>query len=221
MDSADYDLSFVDTINLPVALEATNASIGNTGVQAPFGWVGSDESDEQFQAALTAFASPNSAGTNTNFLGPYFGGQGYRSYVPIDPGNVKLPSGQNLFLASPLSPSSGTADVFYYMTFSGGPPIQEPLYALTTDPAGQSTPLPATVSIGGVPAMPPYAPSTGPYLGLNTLTPANQYILDQIIANNYKTQNYVVTYRTRTATPWWPGTSSGCTRTRARSSASS
>ena len=43
--------------------------------------------------------------------------------------------------------------------------------------------------------MPPYAPSTGPYLAPNTLTPANQYILDQIIANNYKTQDYVVTYK--------------------------
>ena len=128
-DSADYDLSFVDTINLPVALEATNASVGNTGVQEPFGWVGSGESIEQFQAALTAFATPNSGGANTNFLGQYFGGQGYRSYVPVDPGDVKLPAGQNLFLASPLSPSSGTADVFYYKTFSSGPPIQEPLNA--------------------------------------------------------------------------------------------
>jgi hypothetical protein len=194
-DSADYDLSFVDTINLPVALEATNASVGNTGVQEPFGWVGSNQSIEQFQAALTAFASPNSAGANTNFLGQYFGGQGYRSYVPVDPGDVKLPAGQNLFLASPLAPSSGTADVFYYKTFSSGPPIQEPLYALTTNPAGQSTPLPASLAIGGVPDTPPFAPTSGPNLALNTLTLANQYILDQIIANNYKTQNYVVTYK--------------------------
>jgi hypothetical protein len=195
-DSADYDLSFVDTINLPVALEATNASVGIPGVQEPFGWVGSGESIEQFQAALTAFASPNSAGENTNFLGQYFGGQGYRSYVPVDPGNVKLPAGQNLFLASPLAPSSGTADVFYYKTFSDGSSIQEPLYALTTNPAGQSTPLPAALVIGGVPAMtPPYAPTNGPDLALNTLNMANRYILDQIIANNYKTQNYVVTYK--------------------------
>ncbi|HEY2155467.1 MAG TPA: MBG domain-containing protein, partial [Isosphaeraceae bacterium] len=118
-----------------------------------------------------------------------------RSYVPVDPGDVKLPAGQNLFLASPLSPSSGTADVFYYKTFSSGPPIQEPLDALTTNPAGQSTPLPSTLSIGGVPDTPPYAPSSGHDLALNTLTLANQYILDQIIANNYKTQNYVVTYK--------------------------
>src|SRR5262249_16686808 len=46
---ADYDLSFVDTINLPVAMEATGATVPGTTSTADFGWAGSSQSIKDFQ----------------------------------------------------------------------------------------------------------------------------------------------------------------------------
>ena len=188
-DSADYDLSFVDSINLPVAIEATNATVPNTTTQLPFGWVGSDQSVEAFQAAVQAFSGTNSA-TNNNFLGTYFGGKGYPVYVAINPANPKLPAGQNLFLASPAVPG-GVADIQYYKAFPAAPPvpaseIRSPLYALTTGGSG-----PSQLVIGGDASH----PSQGQDLGLNTTTGANQYALNTLMKANFDQKLvYNVTY---------------------------
>ncbi len=183
-NSADYDLSFVDSINLPVAMEATNVTVPNTTTSTPFGWVGSSQTLDAFQSAVTAFTSPNAAGANTNALGTYFGGKGYPSYVQVDPGNVKLPSGQNLFLASPVT--GGQADIMYHKSFSDNSVINSPLYALTSGGTG-----PSLLAIGGD----PIHPSQGQDLGLNTSTMANQFALDDLIANNLANgQTYDVTY---------------------------
>jgi hypothetical protein len=173
-DSADYDLSFVDTINMPVAIEATNVSIPYTTVQEPYGWVGSGQELADFQATLDAFTTPNPKGVaNANFLGTYLGGQGYPSYVKIDPGNTKLPAGQNLFLASPVV--AGPTDIQYYVTFPDGSFIKEPLYALTSGGSG-----PISLTIGGDPAH----PSQGHFLGLHTSGQADQFALDTLMAPN-------------------------------------
>jgi hypothetical protein len=184
-DSADYDISFVDTINMPVAMEARNVLIPNTNIQAPFGWVGSGQSLQDFQTALAAFTSTNTTGSNANSLGTYFGSKGYPSYLIIDPGNVKLPAGQNLFFVSPAVPG-GVADIKYYKTFTDGSVINEPLYALTSGGNG-----PSQLSIGGDAAH----PSQGVNLGLNTNTLANQFALSQLIAANVANHfTYNVTY---------------------------
>ncbi len=183
-DSADYDISFVDSISMPVAMEAANVQIPGTTTQAPFGWVGSSQSLAAFQQAVAAFTASNSTGgSNANDLGSYFGGKGYPSYVSIDPGNIKLPSGQNLFLASPLG-TAGSADIHFYMKFSDGSTLNEPLYALSSGGTG-----PSQLGIGGD----PIHPSSGDLLGLNTSSMANQYALDNLIAPNIeKGFTYVV-----------------------------
>jgi hypothetical protein len=187
VDSADYDISFVDTINMPVAMEASNVSIPNTNSQAPFGWVGSGQSLEDFQKALAAFTSTNTGGSNANFVGTYFGGKGFPSYLIMDPSNpdLKLPAGQNLYLATAAG-AKGVADIKYYMTFSDGSAINQPRYALTSGGNG-----PSQLVIGGDPAH----PSTGQFLGLNTSTMANQFALKNLIAPNIaRGFAYVVTY---------------------------
>ncbi|MEO6808476.1 MAG: PKD domain-containing protein [Isosphaeraceae bacterium] len=187
-NSVDYDISFVDTINLPVAMEASDVPIPNTNLNAPFGWVGSSQTLDNFQNAITAFTSTNLAGQNTNFLGTYFDGRGYPSYVPVDSASRKLPSGQNLFLASPAI--GAPSDIHYYKEFSDKSIIQEPLFALTSGGDG-----PSTLAVGGASAN----PSQGPFLGLNTSTMANLYILNQLIAPNVaKGHTYRVTYQGNT-----------------------
>lgn len=184
LDSADYDISFVDTINLPVAMEASNVSIPNTNDRAAFGWVGSAQSIEDFQKAVGAFTSTNQLGSNANSMGSYFNGEGYPSYLAVDPGNLKLPAGQNLFLASPAI--GGAADIQYYKTFSDGSYIKEPLYALTSGGDG-----PISLTIGGDVNV----PSQGRDLGLNTGPLASQYALKNIIAPNVAAHHsYRVTY---------------------------
>ena len=184
-DSLDYDLSFVDSINLPVAMEATNVSIPNTTSSAPFGWVGSGMSIEAFQAAIAAFASTNTAGdSDANDLGTYFsGGQGYPSYVNVESGNLKLPSGQNLFLGSPAV--AAPADIKFYMQFPDQSVINEPLYLLTSGGVG-----PTQLAIGGDPTI----PSQGDDLGLH-VNDANTYALLNFIGTNLSPSHpYQVTY---------------------------
>lgn len=187
-NSVDYDISFVDTINLPVAMEASDVAIPNTSQSAPFGWVGSGQSLDAFQAAIQAFTTTNPAGQNQNYLGTYFNGRGYPSYVPIDPNSTKLPSGQNLFLASPAI--GAPADIHFYKKFNDNSVIQEPLYALTSGGTG-----PSTLSIGGASSYPAQPRS----LELSTITMANRYMLEQLIAPNLAAgQSYRVTYQGNT-----------------------
>jgi hypothetical protein len=153
-DLADYDLSFVDHMDLPLAMEATGVTVPGTPEQAPFGWVGSSQSVNDFQTAIQAFASTNTPGTNGNFLGNYFDGKGYPTFNVIQPGNVKLPSAQNLFLASPLV-SGGASVVQFYEKFSDGSFILAPMYALTSGVSG-----PSQLGIGGSDAFIPIGAKT-------------------------------------------------------------
>jgi hypothetical protein len=187
-DSADYDLSFVDSINLPIALEATNTLIPDTTPtnQAPFGWVGSDQTVADFQTALQDFNSGK-------LTGSYFpDGKGWPSYLTtVDPGNLKLPAGQNLFLASPAVPpgtlkSGAVSDIHYFKMFDDMSVIDSPLYALTTGGDG-----PSTLIMGSQPEH----TSTGNFLGLRTITDADKASLkDFILPNTEKGFKYIVTY---------------------------
>ncbi len=188
---ADYDVSYVDSVNLPVAMEATNASVGNTGTTAPFGWIGSGMSVEAFQGALTAFASNNTAGGgNTNGLGTYFGGQGYPTYLPLSTGSVKLPAGQNLFLQGPASPGS-VSDIHFVKTFPDNSVINQPLLELTSGGTA-----PPSFIIGGDSTH----PTQGQDLGLH-IDDANTFAIDNFItqAGTKYDVTYVVDGKTKLA----------------------
>ena len=189
VNSADYDISFVDSLNVPVAMEASNVSLPSTGpnspTSAPFGWVGSGQSESDLQSAITAFTSnnPNDT-TNDNGLGTYFGGQGYPTFYIVDPGNPKIPSGQNLFFESAASGNS--SDIIFHMSFPDGTAINEPYAALSSGGTG-----PAVLSIGGDPTH----PSQGNTIGLNTSADDDKFALTTWLEPNITAgNNYNVTY---------------------------
>ena len=189
VDSADYDISFVDSLNVPVAMEASNVTLPSTGpgsiTSAPFGWVGSDQSESDLQSAITAFTSSNpNDTTNDNGLGTYFGGQGYPTFYTVNPGNLKIPSGQNLFFDSVASGNS--SDILFRMSFPDGTSINEPYAALSSGGTG-----PEILSIGGDPSH----PSSGHTIGLNTSAGADAYALATWIEPNVLAgHTYNVTY---------------------------
>jgi hypothetical protein len=188
-DSGDYDLSFVDSINLPIAMELTGVNIGNNPAnQQDFGWVGSDQTIAQFQSALANFA-------NGSYLGSYFGGKGWPGYLQVDQTNtndIKLPAGQNVFLASPALPpgtpkSGSVSDIIYYKTFDTGPPIRSPLWALNSVGTG-----PSQLTFGSDQSV---NPSKGNFLGLRTTEEADKYQLNNLLLPNFnKGLKYLVTW---------------------------
>jgi hypothetical protein len=108
-NSVDYDVSYVDAVNMAVAMEAPNATTPVLSSQAPFGWGGSDKSLTVFQDTVKNFTTANTNGNNVNGLGWYFGDNGYPIYPSIagQENNIKLPSGYNLFTGP--EPLPGTA----------------------------------------------------------------------------------------------------------------
>jgi hypothetical protein len=188
-NAINYDISMVDSINMPVAMEASNATINYTTTPAPYGWIGSGKSldpgaADSFQNALADFTKTNPNGSNVNGLGTYFGGRGYPSYVSIDPGNVKLPGGFNLFDVSPAGPN-GLADVNYYKKLADGSVIgSQRQYTLTSAGTG-----PITLLFQGA------SGSQGHDLMLSTSTQAYQYALNSLVAPNFQNGfTYGVTY---------------------------
>lgn len=156
-NSDDYDISFVDTINMPIAMEATGVSVSNTSPAqtADFGWVGSSQSNQDFQTALKNFGSTNpNTTTNTNGLGQYFGGKGWPAYLTLQDQNIKMPAGQNVFLAAP-SVDGGTADIFLNVNFPNPPnppnipSIHAPLFALNDSAIAGPINGPGKFDIGG------------------------------------------------------------------------
>jgi hypothetical protein len=93
--SFDYDISYLDALYLPVALEA------DTGTRPGVGYVGTTLSVAQFEASVNAF-------TNGTWLDGYLGpGKGWPQYYlsnptgPTDPSDpVKIPGGHNIFAES-------------------------------------------------------------------------------------------------------------------------
>ena len=86
--SVDYDLSYLDHMYLPVAVEA----IPGTGHPDKVGYIGTTLTGAQFQSTLQKFVSGS-------LLNGYFGGQGWPEYNlgttnPNDP--IKIPGGYNV-----------------------------------------------------------------------------------------------------------------------------
>jgi hypothetical protein len=163
----NYDVSNVDNLYLPVAMEATDVWVipqsAGTGPNANrdgwkagrdpdvFGWTGAIDSINFLQTRIKQFTEGDNKTPNT-LLGWYFGGKGWPYYNIPNPTNdpnppVKIPSGANVFAQSPLknTPSSyQTPDwqTVKYMLSSGG---TEPISATvgwaggTPDPVGSTT----------------------------------------------------------------------------------
>lgn len=120
----NYDVSYVDNMFLPVAMEALDVPVPAPPTpfnqnRGPYGWIGSTNTPQDLQAKIKAFAAPNN-----KLLGNYFGTNGWPIYnVPPDPvGEVKIPAGQNIFAQSPLAGSLSSYDVLnnHFMLSSGG-----------------------------------------------------------------------------------------------------
>ncbi|WP_406694269.1 hypothetical protein V5E97_24640 [Singulisphaera sp. Ch08] len=132
-DLVNYDVSYVDSMTLPVAMQANHVPLDPSGklttATAPFGWVGADKSISQLQGPLGVFTSPNpDRNTNANGLGNYFGGQGYpKYYIPSATEaltGIKVPAGQNLALESPVTDGRSSWDQNrFILTSSGSDPI--------------------------------------------------------------------------------------------------
>ncbi len=93
--SFDYDLSYLDSMYLPMAVEAVPPK-----GHAPVGYVGTTNTLTNFSATVRKFA-------DGSLLDGYFGGQGWPQYFlssPSNPANpndpLKIPGGNNLFQQS-------------------------------------------------------------------------------------------------------------------------
>jgi len=108
----NYDVSYVDHLLLPVAMQATNVPVPNTSVTRDYGWIGASQPYQgpgSLQAAIQAFTA-NASG---NGLGTYFSSSGVvrgwptffnPNYGPNNRGvGVRIPGGANILFASPLA----------------------------------------------------------------------------------------------------------------------
>lgn len=145
----NYDVSYVDSMMLPVAMAALDAPVPvvvdnldprtpNPGPRLPFAWIGSSQTMEQFQAALADLTSDD---PNRHGMGTYFHDEaskvdrGWTFYnFPADkfpdglPG-IKVPSGQAVFQDSPLGIHNSSYDIqnnLWMLTSGGAGPISVP-----------------------------------------------------------------------------------------------
>ncbi|WP_165070584.1 hypothetical protein [Paludisphaera rhizosphaerae] len=139
----NYDVSYVDHLLLPIAMEATDVPVPNTNVKRDYGWIGAKQSYlgvGSLQTAIRAFTSD----TPANGLGSYFRTKGKNLGWPtfFNPNysaanekvGLRIPGGANILFASPLanirsSYSRPFGPNNHWMLSSGGDgPIQ---YALS------------------------------------------------------------------------------------------
>lgn len=143
----NYDVSNVDNLYLPLAMEVTDAwvlpQVSGTGdfpnregrwtagsQDEPNGWTGSITDIESLQKKIKKFTAAGDETNPNSDLGQYFKGKGWPYYNLPNPKNdpdapIKIPSGANIFAQSPLkaTPSSygdGTWQKDKYMLTSGG-----------------------------------------------------------------------------------------------------
>ncbi len=120
----NYDVSYVDSIVLPVAMEAATVSGPNATPINAVGWTGASLTFSQLQTAIQNFTSDNPA---VNGLGQYFAGNGYPSFNLPDEAvsGVKIPSGQNVIGLGPYYNVRSSYNSNEYMLSTGGTsPIQ-------------------------------------------------------------------------------------------------
>lgn len=128
-DLVNYDVSYVDSMLLPVAIQAINVPLDPNAPppppSAPYGWVGADKALGDLQGPLQSFTTANpDRDTNLNGLGNYFGGAGYpKYYIPAATEaatGIKVPAGQNLALESPITDGRSAWDQNEFILTSAG-----------------------------------------------------------------------------------------------------
>jgi hypothetical protein len=126
----NYDVSYVDNLLLPVAMEAQAVPVPNTDpvVTDNFGWIGAKDAyrgNGSLQAAIEKFTRDGVG----NGLGHYFEVDGkdlgwptfYNPNYTKDPSaGRRIPSGASLFLSSPLADKVSTYNSNRWMLSSGG-----------------------------------------------------------------------------------------------------
>src|SRR5262249_44188606 len=104
----NYDVSYVDHLLLPVAMEATAVPVPNTNEAHDYGWIGAKRDylgEGSLQAAIREFTSD----APENGLGRYFDGKGWPTffnpnYDALDPSvGLRIPGGANILFDSPLA----------------------------------------------------------------------------------------------------------------------
>lgn len=122
----NYDVSYVDSIAMPVAMEAADVALFPNDPASPhraYGWVGSVQTYDDMESRLQAFTSDD---PSMNGLGSYFVSdgvpRGYDRFYNPDPADagVKLPAGQNIIGESPLNNVRSSYDNNRYALLSGG-----------------------------------------------------------------------------------------------------
>ena len=148
----NYDVSYVDHMILPVAMEATDVPIPNTSHKDNFGWIGAKTpytGAGSLQEAIKKFTSDTSAnGLGTYFedgtkdLGwPTFFNPTYNADTNASVG-IKIPSGSSLFQDSPLGdhrspyllPPPYGSNNHWTLSSGGSEPIQFGLNGTFTGP---------------------------------------------------------------------------------------
>jgi hypothetical protein len=104
---------------LPTSL-ASYVFYTNSVVQ-DYGWTGANNDINQMQTAMLDFTTDNTnKQPNINGLGQYFGGLGWPKYYNPDPNALlKIPSGANILINSPLTTKTSPFDINRYLLTSG------------------------------------------------------------------------------------------------------
>jgi hypothetical protein len=162
----NYDVSYVDNMFLPVAMEALDVPVPAPPVpftqnRGPYGWIGATNTTANLQGKIRAFTAPGGA-----LLGTYFGTNGWPFYnIPPDPqGEFKIPAGQNIFAQSPLAGANSSYDLLnnHFMLSSGGTgPIKVSIGAEGTASSGNVLTLTPNVDVALVRALVPGAAVVG------------------------------------------------------------
>jgi hypothetical protein len=118
--SYNYDISYVNNLILPIAMEAPQVPIPNTKSKADFGYIGTGDKVDTFQNGISAFT--DSTTIPNALLGDYFGGLPWPQYYnpETNPVDIDIPSGYQLFLDGPLNNAASSYDPTRYMLSSGG-----------------------------------------------------------------------------------------------------
>ncbi len=197
-------------------------------VTQDYGWTGANNDIKEMQTAMSDFTSNDSS---TNGLGQYFGGLGWPKYYnPDRDALLKIPSGANILINSPLTTKTSPFDISHYLLTSGNDGRKFFYNAHEDlDPADQSTnqgdmvtlkvsgaDLAAIKEQGGT-----WVLSTAPQtagnntigtIDVNTIDVADQTItvtLNQSIANNPSGYSYLIVappadpYTTKLTNLWY------------------
>ncbi len=155
-----YDVSYVNTLHSPVALEASGVPITSGAIASNnltyyrpnenWGWNGSNQGTATFDPLVKDFVTnkPKSKA----FIGDYFGGNGWPQYYNPNSSIYVIPSGANLFDNSPLDarnpPEPNGVHPSHYdnnqwlLSSAGGGPIKASGTA-----SGVSTPRPNQLTL--------------------------------------------------------------------------